>query len=334
MKKRHAILLGCVIVFCGAMQAQPVKTTGPVSLPIFSRIDFSKHQPCKVARVVDGDTIVVVRNGKKTTVRLQGVDTPETKHPHKPVQAYGPEASLFLANLLQGEKVYLLPVGDKLHTGKYGRLIAYVYRAPDGLFVNAEIIRQGYGYAYPKYPGRHTKKFGRIERFAKEAKKGLWVGVNHVKQSKKKPMKISQLRRAAKRYLHKSSRMTDAARQRHRKKTIDGLVGQRVVLRGRIKEVTADKNEAFVISMQYKSRRQIKYKTATGTGFCVRTSSVSEPAEIINATITTDDSTAIALKRESAITIEGTISSVAFAGGLPLGTKITIALQDGKIVSK
>ena len=88
-----------------------------VSLPVFPEIDFSGHQPCRVIRVVDGDTIVVIRDGSNVSIRLQGVDTPETKHPSKPVQAYGKEASLFLANLLQGEKVYLLPVVAPSHGG-------------------------------------------------------------------------------------------------------------------------------------------------------------------------------------------------------------------------
>jgi len=83
------------------------------------------------------------------------VDTPETVHPSKPVQHYGKEASCFTTNLLKGERIYLRYEGEKPTTDKYGRLLAYVYRAPDGLFVNAEIIRQGYGHAYVQYPFKH-----------------------------------------------------------------------------------------------------------------------------------------------------------------------------------
>ena len=68
-------------------------TTKPALLPTFAEIDFSDTSAYTVTHIVDGDTIVVLIEGDKTTIRLQGVDTPETKHPNKPVQAYGKEAS-------------------------------------------------------------------------------------------------------------------------------------------------------------------------------------------------------------------------------------------------
>ena len=68
------------------------------------------------------------------------MDTPETVHPQKPVERFGKEASAFTRNLLLGEPVYLRFDTDR--TDKYGRLLAYLYRAPDGLFVNLEIVRQ------------------------------------------------------------------------------------------------------------------------------------------------------------------------------------------------
>jgi micrococcal nuclease len=105
-----------------------------------------------VTRVVDGDTITIRGDTGLVKVRLIGVDTLETVHPWKAVQYYGKEASRFTINLLKGEKVYLTYEGDKPTRDKYGRVLTYVYRAPDGLFVNAEIIRQGYGHAYVRFP--------------------------------------------------------------------------------------------------------------------------------------------------------------------------------------
>ena len=58
--------------------------------------------------------------------------------------------------------------------GKYGRLLAYVYRAPDGLFVNLELVRQGYGKAYTKYPFEYMSLFQQYEKVAQTVKKGLW----------------------------------------------------------------------------------------------------------------------------------------------------------------
>ena len=126
-----------------------------------------------VLKVVDGDTIKIDYKGKSETVRLIGVDTPETVHPNKPVEFFGKEASAFLKNLLKGESVYLR-FGDE-ERGKYGRLLAYVYRAPDGLFVNLEIVRQGYGHAYVKFPFKHMEIFREYEKRARVVGKGLWT---------------------------------------------------------------------------------------------------------------------------------------------------------------
>lgn len=112
--------------------------------------DWSKATAYKVLRGIDGDTIEIEKDGKPVRVRLIGVDKPETVHPSKPVEAFGKEASKFTCNLLKGESVYL--EYDKDKADKYGRTLAFVYRAPDGLFVNAGIIRQGYGRAYTKCP--------------------------------------------------------------------------------------------------------------------------------------------------------------------------------------
>ena len=134
--------------------------------------DFTGDTSYKVVRVIDGDTVKIDYNGKATSVRLIGVDTPETVHPSKPVEVYGKEASNFTKNLLQGESVYLRYDVDR--TDKYGRLLAYLYRAPDGLFVNLEIVRQGYGHAYTQFPFKHIELFRYYGNRARTARKGLY----------------------------------------------------------------------------------------------------------------------------------------------------------------
>ena len=143
-------------------------------IPKFDKLDFAKLTTFPVMRVIDGDTIVVGNQERSIKVRLIGVDTPETKHPNKPVQYYGKEASRFTRNLLKGEQVYLVSDPSQGKTDRYGRTLAYVYRAPDGLFVNAEIIRQGYGHAYKRIPNSYLAAFTRLEAFARNAQKGLW----------------------------------------------------------------------------------------------------------------------------------------------------------------
>ena len=125
-------------------------------------------------RVVDGDTFWIRKDGRKTTIRIFGVDTPETVHPRKPVERYGKEASRFTRNLLKGESVYLEYEPGQSPTDRYGRTLAHVFRAPDGLFVDLEIIRQGYGHHYTKKPSIYTDLFRHYERAAREAGRGLW----------------------------------------------------------------------------------------------------------------------------------------------------------------
>ena len=134
--------------------------------------DFTGDTAYKVVRVIDGDTVKIDYNGKATNVRLIGVDTPETVHPSKPVEAYGKEASNFTKNLLLGESVYLRFDTDRMDT--FGRLLAYLYRAPDGLFVNLEIVRQGYGHAYTQFSFKHMELFRYYGNRARTAGKGLY----------------------------------------------------------------------------------------------------------------------------------------------------------------
>ena len=96
-----------------------------------------------VERVVDGDTIVVHVSGHDERVRLIGIDTPETVDPRKPVQCFGKEASDHTKVLLPAGTVVRLE-RDAEARDRYDRLLAYVYRKSDGLFVNLELARDGY----------------------------------------------------------------------------------------------------------------------------------------------------------------------------------------------
>jgi micrococcal nuclease len=126
-----------------------------------------------VKQVVDGDTLIL-ENGER--VRLIGVDTPETKHPQKPVQYLGHEATTFTRNMVEGKRVWVEYDQANAHVGhrdKYGRTLAYVFRE-DGKFVNGEIISEGYGHAYTQYPFKYLNEFRALERQAREQKRGLW----------------------------------------------------------------------------------------------------------------------------------------------------------------
>lgn len=146
--------------------------TVPPTIP-YPFEDFTEDKAYQIIRIVDGDTVIIDYEGADTSVRLIGVDTPETVHPNKPEEEYGKEASMFLHNLLQGESVYLRFDVDK--TDNFGRTLAYLYRVPDGLFVNLEIVRQGYGYAYTQYPFEQIDLFRHYVERARLTEKGLWA---------------------------------------------------------------------------------------------------------------------------------------------------------------
>ncbi len=127
-----------------------------------------------VTKVVDGDTIKVTRENEMKTVRLIGVDTPETVDPRKTVQCFGKEASDFTKSLLDGQTVTLQSDNTQQVTDKYGRMLAYVYLS-DGTLVNEKIIRSGYGYEYTyNVPYIHQKEFKEAQRLAELEGNGLW----------------------------------------------------------------------------------------------------------------------------------------------------------------
>jgi len=129
----------------------------------------------RVVRAVDGDTIVVSRDGGRTEERVRyiGVDTPETVKPDTPVQCFGKRASAFNHRLVDGREVRL--VLDAEARDRFGRLLAYVYRTDDGRFVNAELMRGGYARTLTIAPNvRHAGQFRTLAAEARRAGRGLW----------------------------------------------------------------------------------------------------------------------------------------------------------------
>lgn len=127
----------------------------------------------RISQFNDGDTITVEMAGKSEKIRMIGVDTPETEDPRKPVQCYGKAASAFTRQLIGDQPVRL--EADPLNTNRdrYNRLLRYVY-LPDGRMVNAEIIRQGYGFAYISFPFTKIDEFKQYQTTARDENRGLW----------------------------------------------------------------------------------------------------------------------------------------------------------------
>jgi micrococcal nuclease len=142
-----------------------------------SEADLSRMILAEVVSHIDGDTIRVRISNPladlKTveTIRMIGVDTPETVHPNKPVEYFGKEASNFTKQRLLGKQVYLAFDWDL--RDRYGRLLAYIY-TPDGTCFNAALIQEGYGYAYSTYPFQFKHEFIALEQAAQQDNRGLW----------------------------------------------------------------------------------------------------------------------------------------------------------------
>lgn len=122
----------------------------------------------RVKRVVDGDTILL-GNGER--VRYIGIDTPETKHPYKPVERFGEEAYRYNKELV-GQKWVRLEF-DVEQRDRYNRLLAYVYVGET--FVNAKLVEGGYAQVYTIPPNvKHQELFLRLQRKARKNNRGLW----------------------------------------------------------------------------------------------------------------------------------------------------------------
>jgi micrococcal nuclease len=127
----------------------------------------------RVVRVVDGDTIRVGLPSGEEPVRYIGIDTPESVKPGSPVECFAKRASAYNERLVGGERVRL--VYDVERRDRYGRLLAYVYRVRDGLFVNAELVRRGYATVATFPPnGAHERDFKRLAGRARLSGRGLW----------------------------------------------------------------------------------------------------------------------------------------------------------------
>lgn len=127
-----------------------------------------------VVEVIDGDTVDLSLADHRQRVRLIGIDTPETKHPTKPVQCYGPEATSFIESLL--------PRGTKIHIERdteardaYDRLLVYLYRDSDNMFINLELVLQGYAHVLTIEPNlAYMERFVAASRDAQSNSRGLW----------------------------------------------------------------------------------------------------------------------------------------------------------------
>lgn len=124
-----------------------------------------------VTKIVDGDTIYVVVDGKARSVRLIGIDTPETKHPTLEPECYGDEASAYISSLVLNKIVRL--ESDITNEDRYDRLLRHVWVGD--LNINNALVRNGYAFSVEYKPDiKHQTLYNASEQYAKDYELGIW----------------------------------------------------------------------------------------------------------------------------------------------------------------
>jgi len=169
MERRPALVFVVLFVVCLAGCSRSSSAAHPASTTA-----GNQSGGATVERVVDGDTFIVRVSGRRERVRMIGMDTPESVKPNTPVQCFAIEASNRTKALLPAGSAVRL-VGDVEQRDRYKRLLAYVYRASDNLFVNLALVREGYAVPYTFPPNvAHTAEFVAAADDARQANRGLW----------------------------------------------------------------------------------------------------------------------------------------------------------------
>lgn len=188
-KAFYLIVILIAAVISGCSSPRPAANGPGYQSPLQSQEQESGRQPdiaplikARVTSVVDGDTVHASLNGADVTVRLIGVDTPETVKPNSPVQPYGKEASNYTRSQLEGKTVYIEK--DVQERDKYGRLLAYVWMdqpaAISGQEIrsklfNARLLLDGYARIMTLPPNvKYVDHFVVFQKEAREGNKGLW----------------------------------------------------------------------------------------------------------------------------------------------------------------
>jgi micrococcal nuclease len=120
----------------------------------------------RVARVVDGDTVILAGVGRS---RLIGVDTPEV---HGVAECYGRKASAYAKRVLAGRRVRYRLGSER--RDRYGRALVYLWLA-DGRLFNAMLVREGYAQPLTIPPNvEFADRFVALARQARRRERGLW----------------------------------------------------------------------------------------------------------------------------------------------------------------
>ena len=184
MSKRTVVIAGVLIGVFGLvnydslafnqqeMKGQFLRFGGQMVNALTSGTGESAH---RVTEVVDGDTIKVRKGGEEQTVRLLGIDTPELAHGDKKRECFARNATSFVRNRIQDQRVVLVRDYSQKNTDAYDRLLRYVSLPDNERSLNYMLIAQGYGFEYTfNVPYKRQDLFQSAEQNAREGQNGLW----------------------------------------------------------------------------------------------------------------------------------------------------------------
>ncbi|HRW37265.1 MAG TPA: thermonuclease family protein [Aquihabitans sp.] len=170
MRARRLSLLPLAV---GLVVGVPVACTSPRP-PVVALPDGGSGLSARVVHVVDGDTVDVELAGATERVRLLGIDTPETVKPGHPIDCFGPEASARTKALLPAGTAVVLQ-RDTEPRDRYGRLLAYLWRRDDGLFVNGSLVDDGFADTLSIEPNvAHRSDLSARRAAARAEGRGMW----------------------------------------------------------------------------------------------------------------------------------------------------------------
>lgn len=163
------VLLAVAVTATAACSAP----SAPALVAIPGRSD--RGLPATVNHVVDGDTVdLQFSDGTSDRGRLLGIDTPETVKPNAPVDCFGPEASARTKELLPAGTAVVIQ-RDEEARDRYGRLLVYIWRRSDGLFVNSSLVVEGYARTLAIDPNNvHRSDLSADAAAARANGAGLW----------------------------------------------------------------------------------------------------------------------------------------------------------------
>ena len=166
------LIMGAIIVLIAALF--DMKSTDIINIRLPQTTPNTVGIYYEVSKITDGDTVHVIIEGKDETVRLLGINTPETVDPRRTVECFGKEASERMKEIAQGKIVRLEYDDTQDLRDTYGRLLAYVY-LEDGQMINRKMIAEGYAYEYTYLtPYKYQREFRESQYVAQSAQRGLW----------------------------------------------------------------------------------------------------------------------------------------------------------------